>query len=52
MFGLAFFILLIILFIIGTNKKYNEMNMLDFLLDVIALQVLIYTVLKSIKSIF
>jgi len=52
MFGLAFSILLIILFSIDANKKYHEMKAFDFILDVIVLQVLIYSALNTIKSVF
>ena len=52
MFGLAFCILLIILFSIDANKKYHEMKAFDFILDVVILQGLIYTTLNTIKSVF
>jgi len=52
MFGLAFGILLIILFSISTGLSFYKMHALDFFLNVIVLFVLIYTILNTIKSVF
>ena len=52
MFGLAFCILLIILFSIGTGISFYKMETLEFILNVVALFVLIYTTLETIKSVF
>ena len=52
MIGLAFCILLIILFSISAGISFYKMIALDFFLNVIVLLVLIYTTLNTIKSVF
>lgn len=52
MFGLAFCILLIILFSIGVGISFYRVRGLEFILTITALFALIYKTLITIKSVF